>query len=94
MFVIDRSADGTIVMTGRFDASQVATAREVLDVVSTSATVDFGRLDYISSAGLGLLLGTQKRLSQSGNSLRLLNMNDHIRELFRIAGFDRIFEID
>lgn len=94
MFAINTSADGTIVMVGRFDASQAAVAREVLDVIATSATIDFSGLDYISSAGLGLLLGTQKRLSQSGNSLKLLNMNDHLRELFRIAGFDRIFEID
>ncbi len=94
MFEIKDSGDGKVEMVGRFDASQMAEARTVLDALATSATIDFGHLDYISSAGLGLLLGTQKRLSGSGNSLKLLNMNKHIREIFRIAGFDRIFDIE
>ena len=94
MFEIKDSGEGKVEMVGRFDASQMAEARTVLDALATSATIDFGRLDYISSAGLGLLLGTQKRLSGSGNSLKLLNMNKHIREIFRIAGFDRIFDIE
>jgi anti-anti-sigma factor len=86
--------DGVVRMSGRFDAAHVAAARQVLDDIAGSAVVDFSQLDYISSAGLGVLLATQKRLSQAGNGLKLLNMNNHIRELFRIAGFDRIFDIE
>jgi anti-anti-sigma factor len=43
---------------------------------------------------MGVLLGTQKRLSGSGHSLTLVNLNSHIREVFRIAGFDRVFKIE
>ncbi len=67
--------------------------REVLGEVSGSIEVDFAKLDYISSAGLGVLLGTQKRLSGMGHALTLVNLNAHIREVFRIAGFDRVFNI-
>jgi anti-sigma B factor antagonist len=52
------------------------------------------RLEYISSAGLGVLLRTQKRLLQSGGGLRLVNPSRHIRDIFRYSGFDRIFQID
>jgi anti-anti-sigma factor len=51
-------------------------------------------LEYISSAGLGMLLSVQKRLGESGNKLRLTQMNRHIREIFRMAGFDHIFDIE
>jgi anti-sigma B factor antagonist len=47
----------------------------------------------VSSAGLGVLLKTQKRVMASGQGLRLINANKHIRDIFKYAGFDRIFEI-
>ena len=43
--------------------------------------------------GLGVLLKTQKRVMASGQGLRLVNVNKHIRDIFKYAGFDRIFEI-
>lgn len=94
MFNIEISKDGGIVLSGRFDASKVEQAAAVLDHVATSAIVDFKELEYISSAGLGVLLKAQKRLSESGRSLKLINMNKHIRDVFRYAGFDTVFEIE
>jgi len=93
MFDIKDNGD-RIVLLGRFDASQTEKARELFNQISDSAVVDFSQLDYISSAGLGVLLGAQKRLAVSGQRLKLTNMNHHIREIFRIAGFDHIFEIE
>ena len=70
-----------------------AVAREAMNRLNSSCVIDFGELEYISSAGLGMLLGIQKRLGESGNKLSLINMNRHIREIFRMAGFDHIFDI-
>ncbi|MFQ5708880.1 MAG: STAS domain-containing protein [bacterium] len=94
MFDVRVNENGEILLFGRFDASQVEKARAVLEHVSQSTIVNFGDLDYISSAGLGVLLGTQKKLNESGASLKLVNMNKHIRDVFRFAGFDTIFEIE
>jgi anti-anti-sigma factor len=94
MFEIKREENGTITLHGRLDASQVDTARAFLDTVNASCRVDFAELSYISSAGLGILFGTQKRLVDSGGGLTLVNLSPHIREIFQIAGFDNIFEID
>ncbi|UCH83710.1 MAG: STAS domain-containing protein [Candidatus Latescibacterota bacterium] len=94
MFEVRESGDDHVQLIGRLDASQVQLAREAMNRVTRSCTVDFGGLEYISSAGLGVLLGTQKRLSESGGRLKLTNMNRHIREIFRMAGFDHIFEIE
>lgn len=94
MFDITEGDNGVILLHGRLDASQTERAKVVLDQVEESRVVDFQNLDYISSAGLGVLLGTQKRLMDFGAGLKLVNLNRHIREVFRIAGFDQVFEIE
>lgn len=85
--------DGTVHLAGRFDAAQVDRANVVFEKVSDSALVDMTQLEYISSAGLGVLLATQKRLHASGKTLVLANINAQIRNVLRISGFDRIFTI-
>ena len=94
MFEIKDSGSGAIHLVGRFDASHADRARQVFSGVTRSAVVDFGGLEYISSAGLGVLLGAEKRLRASGEGLKLINLNQHIREIFRIAGFDRVFDVE
>ncbi len=93
MFTISRDESGNILLAGRLDASQVDAAAAILDPLTTSCIVDFKNLDYISSAGLGILLKTQKRLGASGQSITLINMNKMIRDVFHIARFDLIFTI-
>lgn len=93
MFDATMHGDGRVLLTGRFDAAQVEKARAVFDRVSESTVVDFASLEYISSAGLGILLMTQRRLREGGKGLKLTNMNKHIRDVFQYAGFDKIFEI-
>ncbi|MBN2071731.1 MAG: STAS domain-containing protein [Candidatus Krumholzibacteriota bacterium] len=94
MFDIRKDENGIIKFQGKLDASKVEKARAVLDAVTGSASIDFGELDYISSAGLGILLATQRRLMKSDDRLKLLNLNQHIRNIFKIAGFDLIFDIE
>ena len=94
MFRIDSREDGEIALVGRFDAAQVDAASSVFDKIESTCSVDFANLDYISSGGLSVLLAAQKRLSETGHQLRLKHMNRHIREVFKYAGFDTIFEIE
>ncbi len=93
MFDIRIDQQGDVVLSGRLDAAQTEKASEILSKITKSVTVDFKELQYISSAGLGVLLATQKRLSQSGNRLRLINLNSHIKDVFHFARFDMIFDI-
>jgi anti-sigma B factor antagonist len=95
MFTIAVNETGVIELTGRLDAAQTERAREVFNRLSDSAVVDMQHLDYISSAGLGVLLATQQRLArEGGKGLRLVHMNKMIRDVFRIARFDLIFTIE
>jgi anti-sigma B factor antagonist len=91
MFEIERLGEHTIALRGRFDASQEPRALEVFGGVDNELTVDFAELRYVSSAGLGVLFATQKRLSDRGHVMRIVNASPHIREVFALAGFDRIF---
>ena len=94
MFDIRIDNNNEILLSGRFDASQVEKATTIFDDINKSYIVNFKDLDYISSAGLSVLLKTQKRLNETENKLKLKNLNKHIREIFRYAGFDMIFEIE
>jgi len=93
MFEIRQAETGDIVMTGRLDAAQCDKALRFLDGVAQPRVIDLGGLEYISSAGLGVLLKTQKRAMAAGQGLKLVNANRHLRDIFRYAGFDRIFEV-
>ena len=94
MLEISVGANDEIILAGRFDAAEAEKARNVFLSLSGGKTVDFSRLDYISSAGLGVLLAAQKRLSESGQGLRLINVNGHIRDVFHYSGFDQVFQIE
>jgi len=94
MLSIEFGAAGTVVVAGRLDAAQSAGAQASLDKASGVVTLDCSQLDYISSAGLGVLLKTHKRLMASSGKLRLVGVRPHLLDIFRYSGFDQIFEIE
>ena len=94
MLAIDFGAEGVVVISGRLDAAQSPAAQAFLDAVKGPCTLDCTRLEYISSAGLGVLLKTQKRLMASNGKLKLTGLSRHLRDIFQYSGFDRIFEIE
>lgn len=94
MFEIKIGEDNEVQLSGWFDASQVEEAKNIFNQINKTSNVNFNKLDYISSAGLGVLLMTQKRLKESGGQIILKGMNQHIREIFKYAGFDMIFKIE
>ena len=94
MLAINYGADGTVVVSGRLDASQCPVAQKFLDHVDGTVTLDCRALEYISSAGLGVLLKTQKRLAASSGKLRLVGVSRHLQDIFLYSGFDQIFEIE
>lgn len=65
--------------------------KEHLDDLS-SLVLDFAALEYISSAGLRVLLSTQKIMSRQGE-MKLVNVNETIMEIFEVTGFSDILTI-
>lgn len=86
----------TLKLEGRLDTTTApqleSELSENLDGV-TELTIDFAELSYISSAGLRVLLATQKRMNKQG-SMKLINVNEIVMEVFEITGFVDILTIE
>ena len=94
MFEISFGESGEVICRGRLDAAQSEKAEAFMGELREGRVLDFEQLEYISSAGLAILLKTQKRLSESGAALKITNVNKHIFDIFRYSGFNAIFEIE
>jgi len=94
MLTIDGKGPGIVALAGRLDAAESPRAQAALDAVDGIINLDCTGLEYISSAGLGVLLKTQKRLLAANGKLRLTGVNRHLRDIFMYSGFDQIIEIE
>ena len=67
---------------------------ELLPTVS-GLTLDFEKLEYISSAGLRTLLAAQQYMEDNNHpNVKVLNINETIRETFELTGFDEMLDIE
>ena len=66
---------------------------EAIKNESKNMILDFEDLDYISSAGLRVIMKTAKNLKQSEGMIVLCSMQDYVKEVFEIAGFDAYLSI-
>jgi len=86
----------TIALEGRLDtvtAPELEKAlQESLDGVD-SLTLDFSKLDYISSAGLRVLLSAHKQMSGKGG-MKVTHVNEVVQEVFEVTGFSDILTIE
>ncbi len=95
---IEKNSDGsnlTLLLTGRLDTATApqleAELKQSIDGV-TNLVFDMTGLEYISSAGLRVLLATQKVMAQQG-TMELHNVNATIMDVFEITGFTDILTI-
>lgn len=58
-----------------------------------SLAFDFGKLDYISSAGLRVILAAQKLMAGKGE-MKVCNLNETVKEIFEVTGFSDILTIE
>jgi anti-anti-sigma factor len=94
MFAIDWEGPERARLEGRLDAASAVQAREFLARVDGPCRLDFSRLEYIASAGLGVLVAAQRRLRDAGAGLVLAGLSPHLREVLSLAGFEGIFEFE
>jgi len=64
-----------------------------LEIDKDLVIIDFKELDYISSAGLRVLLAIKNMLEEKGKTLEIHNVNEVITEVFSVTGFDNILNI-
>ena len=85
-----------VTVVGSLDSNSSPKAQAALDGILASGArkivIDFSGVDYISSAGLRVMLAMAKRLS-AGGALRLFGLNETVREVFDISGFSTILAV-
>ncbi len=59
----------------------------------THLTLDFAQVDYISSAGLRVLLGANQTMEAQGEMV-ILHVNEDVREVFEMTGFDELLTVE
>lgn len=98
-FAQEQAGDVVIVkLSGRLDSSTASPTEEsftrLLASGSLHLAVDLSNLEYISSAGLRVLLVVARKLQQAKGKVVLFGLVPNVREVFQISGFDRIFAIE
>lgn len=83
-----------VALSGRLDTTTAPQLEEALSLADvTELNFDFAALDYISSAGLRVLLAAQKTMNKQG-AMKITNVNSDIMEVFEITGFSDILTIE
>ncbi|MBP1585347.1 MAG: STAS domain-containing protein [Lachnospiraceae bacterium] len=99
MFNVDKKAEDknlTLSLYGKLDTT---TAPELDEVIKNELNgieelvFDISNLEYISSAGLRVLLAAQKIMTLQGNMV-IRGVSEEIAEIFEVTGFDNIFKIE
>jgi len=93
---ISENGNLTIALEGRLDTATSPDLEKELNASLegvTALTLDFAKLEYISSAGLRVLLTAQKTMNKQG-TMKILHVNDTIREIFEVTGFSDILTIE
>ena len=86
----------TIALEGRLDTTTAPELEQALKESLDSAQeliMDFSRLDYISSAGLRVLLSAHKTMRTKGG-MKVVNVNEIVKEVFDVTGFADILDIE
>ena len=87
----------TLSVKGRIDTiTSKDLDKEINDEIGNfeSLILDFTDLEYISSAGLRVLIATQKKLKSENIPFGIKNVDDSVKEIFRMSGFDKILKIE
>ena len=94
--VSNEGAEYTFIVEGRLDTNTSPSLEAKINEVIGEANkliFDLGNLEYISSAGLRVLLGAAQVMEDKGEMV-VCNVTDTVREIFDLTGFNRVFNIE
>ena len=79
----------TVATTEQADQLQL-----ILDNAAAHLIIDCTDLEYISSAGLRFFMQLKRESEAKGGTIRITNLNEDVADIFRMSGFQNIFQID
>ena len=85
-----------VILTGRLDTTtsvELDSKMKETEIKENLVVLDFTNLEYISSAGLRVLLSLKKTLEANGKALEIHNINEIVKEVFNVTGFINVLTI-
>ena len=97
MLRIEKQTEGktlTVLLDGKLDTSTAPDLEKELDLTDTEKLIfDLEKLEYISSAGLRVLLAALKKMNEKGE-MSVRHVSPEVKEIFEVTGFDEILTIE
>lgn len=94
MFEIRMESPGTVTLSGRLDAAESDRALAALAPLPGPLVLDCERLEYVSSAGIAIIMQTYKRMLAAGHTLRMTRLSPRVRNVFVYAGLAELLGIE
>lgn len=87
-----------VAISGEMDSAattdQVQELNQIIALAEKALEIDCTGLEYISSAGLRFFMKLKHESLAKGGSVRVTHLNEDVADIFRISGFEKIFEIE
>jgi stage II sporulation protein AA (anti-sigma F factor antagonist) len=94
---VRESAAMVVSLSGRLDTVTAPDYEKKFDELISreeiNFVVDFDKLEYISSAGLRVILATSRRIKGKNGKIHLANIGGNVKEVFEMSGFAGIFPV-
>ncbi|RCS59867.1 STAS domain-containing protein [Parvibium lacunae] len=88
-----------VVLNGRFDFTAHRAFKQAYETALTEGStsqvkIDMSAVDYLDSSALGMLLILRDRAKETSKSVSLINCGGSVREVLRVANFDKLFTLE
>ena len=93
MFEMRVASDGQVTLSGRLDAAESERVLQSFRALSGPTTLNCSQLDFISSAGIAVLMDTYKRLSSGGHPMRLVQVLPRVKLVLDYAGLSNLLGV-
>jgi anti-anti-sigma factor len=96
--ILQKEQESVVRIAGELDTiattEQADDLQQVLNIADKALVMDCSELEYISSAGLRFFMQLKRESEAKGGSIRITNMNEDVADIFRMSGFQNIFQIE
>ena len=96
--IIPDNQDIRVCLIGELDSTATTEQADELDEVvklcGKTVEIDCSELDYISSAGLHFFMQLKRASETQGGTIRMTHINEDVAEIFRMSGFQNLFDIE
>ena len=88
----------TVQLIGELDTmattEQADELQQVLNIADKALLIDCSEMEYISSAGLRFFMQLKRESEAKAGSIRIAHLNEDVADIFRMSGFQNIFDIE